>query len=488
MPRLAVARFWFEGNSFSPVPTTEAAFRAREWVSGAGALATYAGSATELGGIAAFLAATPGWTAEVIHAASAQPGGPLAAGLVDAWLAPVTERLSRGDYDAVYLSLHGAACAEDDVAPDLTIVRAIRAASGGVPLGASFDMHANLSPETAGLLDCASAYRTHPHVDMAETAGRVLAMLARTIAGEVKPVVAMAKLPRLLHSFHMRSEAGPMAELWAEAAASEMGPILDVSPFGGFAWGDTPHAGPAILVTADDDRAAAQGVADRLAASLEAKAASGRFAVSLPGPEEAIATARAAPPGPVAVLDPADNPLSGGVADTPAVLRALLAAAPDEPCVFAFLHDPETVAAAAAAGVGAGLTRPLGGRTTSAFGPPVPVTATVERLTDGRFVNRGPMERGAPVDLGRTCVLAAGAVRIIVVSRREAAIDPGFFALHGIDLAATRLVVNKAKNHFRAAYATLMTAIIECDSPGPAALDLAALPFRHVPLAWREEA
>jgi microcystin degradation protein MlrC len=486
MPHLAVARFWFEGNSFSPVPTTEAAFRSREWTSGERALATYAGSATELGGLASFLAATPGWTAEVIHAASAQPGGPLAAGEVQAWLAPVADRLRRGGYDAVYLSLHGAACAEDDVAPDLTILRAVRAASRGVPLGASFDMHGNLAPEMAGLLDCASAYRTYPHVDMAETAGRVLAMLADAVAGGIVPVVAIAKLPRILHSFHMRSEAGPMAELWAEAAAAETGPILDASPFGGFAWGDSPHAGPAILVTADRDRAAAQGVADRLAAALAAKA--GRFAITLPGAEEAIAAARAAPPGPVAVLDPADNPLSGGIADTPGVLRALLAAAPGEPTVFAFLHDPDTVAAAADAGLGAALSRGLGGRITQAFGPPVLVTATVERLTDGRFVNQGPMERGAPVDLGRTCVLAAGMVRIIVVSRREAAIDPGFFALHGIDLATQRLIVNKAKNHFRAAYAPLLSAIIECDSPGPAALDLASLPFRHVPLAWREAA
>jgi microcystin degradation protein MlrC len=486
MPHLAVARFWFEGNSFSPIPTTEAAFRAREWLRGDAALATYAGSATELGGLATFLAANTGWTAEVIHAASAQPGGPLVPGLVQAWLAPVADRLGRGAYDAVYLSLHGAANAEDDVAPDTTILRAVRAASRGVPLGASFDMHANLSPETAALLDCASAYRTHPHVDMAETAGRVLAMLARAVAGEIRPVVAMTKLPRVLHSFHMTSEAGPMAELWAEAAAAEAGPILDASPFGGFAWGDTPHAGPAMVVTADRDRHAAQAVADRLAASLDAKAASGRFAASLPKPEEALATARAAGPGTVAVLDPADNPLSGGIADTPGVLRALLAAAPDEPSVFAFLHDPDTAAAAAAVGIGGRLARPLGGQLTAAFGPPVPVVATVERLTDGRFVNQGPMERGAPVDLGRTCVLAAGPVRIIVVSRREAAIDPGFFALHGIDLGAVRLIVNKAKNHFRAAHAGSLAAIIACDSPGPAALDLASLRFRHVPLAWRQ--
>jgi len=485
MPHLAVARFWFEGNSFTPAPTTAEAFLCREWVSGEEALDRYRGTATELGGVAAFLDSHPGWTAEVILSASAQPGGPLAPGIVADWTARVTDRLGRGGFDAVFLSLHGAAVAEDDVAPDLTILRAVRQAARGVPVGASFDIHGNLAPETAALLDVASAYRTHPHIDMAETAGRVLAMLARTVAGEVRPVVAIAKLRRVIHSFHMRSDAGPMAELWAEAAAAEAGPILDASPFGGYAWGDTPHAGPSILVTADRDRAAAQTVAGRLAASLARRIEAGRFAVSLPTAEEAIGRALAGPPGLVAVLDPADNPLSGGIADTPGLLRALLAQPAAVPVVFAFLHDPGTVEAAAAAGAGRTIARPLGGRMTGAFGQPVPVTATVERLTEGRFANSGPMERGAPVDLGRTAVLRAGAVRIIVTSRREAAIDPAFFDLHGIDLGATRLIANKAKNHFRAAFAHRLAAIVECDCPGPAALDLAALPFRHVPAAWR---
>ncbi len=485
MPRLAVARFWFEGNSFTPTPTTRDAFASREWVSGEEAIARYRGTGTELGGLAAFLDANPRWTADVILSLSAQPGGPLTTEIVPLWLEAVTAALARGGHDAVYLSLHGAGCAEDDPAPELTILRAVRAATKGVPLGASFDIHGNLSPEIASLLDCASAYHTHPHVDMAETTGRVLAMLDATVAGRIAPVVAIAKVPRVIHSFHMRSESGPMAELWAEAKAAETGPILDASPFGGFSWGDTPFAGPAILVTADRDGKAAQAAADRLAASLSARIEAGRFAVTLPTPAVALEAALAGPPGLVAVLDPADNPLSGGTADTPGVLCALLARDPDVPTVFAFLHDGDTVAAAREAGPGGTITRPLAARTTDAFGPPVTVTATVERLTDGRFVNEGPMERGAPVDLGPTCVLRAGSVRIIVTSRREAAIDPAFFALHGIDLGATRLIVNKAKNHFRAAYAGRLAAIIECDSPGPAALDLLALPFRHVPASWR---
>jgi microcystin degradation protein MlrC len=109
----------------------------------------------------------------------------------------------------------------------------------------------------------------------------------------------------------------------------------------------------------------------------------------------------------------------------------------------------------------------------------------VEALTQGRFLNTGPMERGAPVDLGATAVIRRGRLRVVLTSRKEAAVDPGFFELHGIALGEVRLLANKAKNHFRAAFSGLCSAIIECDAPGPAALDLAALPFQHVPAAWR---
>jgi microcystin degradation protein MlrC len=490
MPRIAVSRLWFEGNSFAPVPTGHDAFLAREWVKGVAGLTRYRGTGTELGGLGAFLAERPGWQAELILAAAAQPGGKMADAAFAAWLAEVEAGLAAGaPWDGVYLSLHGACVTESDPAADLTTIRRVRAAIGATPLVASFDFHGNMAAEIATLLDGASVYRSYPHVDMAETAIRALRLLERRIAGE-RLHGAVAKLPVVLHSFHMRSAAagrgpdaaGPMAEVWEIARALESEAVPEAAPFGGFAWGDSPHAGPCGMAWATDP-AAARAAAEAIAAAIVARRA--RFAVALPAPEAALAAALAAPPGLVALLDPADNPLSGGVADTPGLLRALLAAGPPVPTVFAFLHDPAAVAAAREAGLGARRAFTLCARTTDAFGPPIRLEAEVERLTEGRFVNEGPMERGSPVDLGATCVLRAGDLRIIVTSRKEAAVDPAFFDLHGIALGATRILANKAKNHFRAAFAGRCAAIVECDCPGPASLDLAALPFRHVPAAWR---
>lgn len=483
MPRIAVARLWFEGNSFSPVPTGLPALRSREWGAGAPMLARYAGTATELGGLAAFLAERGDWQAELLLASSGQPGGPLTRDAFDTWLGAVLRGLRDGaPWDGVYLSLHGACVAEHEPAADLAIIRAVRDAIGTTPLTASFDFHGNMAPEIVTLLDGASVYRTYPHLDMAETALRALALLERRMMGQ-RLFGALVKLPVVLHSFHMRSAEGPMAEVWAEARALEDATVLEAAPFGGFAWGDTPHAGPCGMAWATDDTAARQAAA-RVVAAIDARR--DRFRVTLPTPAEALRMALAAPPGLVALLDPADNPLSGGVADTPALLRVLVEAQLDVPACFAFLHDPGVVAQASAMGQGAAGRFALGGRTSPDFGPPVAVNALVERLTDGRFVNAGPMEQGAPVDLGATVVLRIGALRVIVVSTKEAAVDPAFFALHGIDLTQTRLLANKAKNHFRAAFAGRCSAIVECDAPGPAALDLGLLPFRYVPPGWRQ--
>jgi len=181
------------------------------------------------------------------------------------------------------------------------------------------------------------------------------------------------------------------------------------------------------------------------------------------------------------VVDPADNPLSGGIGDTPTLFQALLEAKPKVPTVFGFFFDPALVMRCHREGEGASITTKLGGRITDAFGPPIDVTARVVKLTDGKFRNLGPMEHNLPVDLGRTAVLDVSGIQVIVTERCQTPNDPGYFALHGIDLAKIGLLCVKAKNHFRAAFTPLTRAIVDVDCPGPAAADLRHYRFRHAP-------
>jgi len=482
MPLLAVARLWYEANSFSPAIAGLDAFRRREWAMGEHALARHSGTSTELGAVAD-LAARGIWRVVTLRCAAAGPGGPMAEGLFAQALEETVAGLAGRDWDAVYLSLHGALVTTERPRADLDFVRAVRAAVGDTPLGASFDLHANLAPEIVHHLDFASGYRTYPHVDMRETAHRVLGKLARRVRGGAKLKGALAKAGAILPSHNMRTDAGPMAEVMERASDVERERnLVDASVFGGFAYADTPDAGASALAWAEDETAAQAGAADIARALYERR---GRFRPQLLPPAAALDLALRAPPGLVAVTESADNPMSGGLGDTTGLFRALLALKPPVPSVFAFFADPEVVDAARRVGVGGMLRARLGGRIAPAFGPPVEVDAKVLRLTDGKFANLGAMDRGVAIDLGGSAVLDVAGLQVIVAKTCYAADDPAFYRLHGIDLARTRLLAVKAKNHFRAAMGPLCRTIVDCDTPGPAAADLSTLPYRRIPESLR---
>ncbi|HXV24426.1 MAG TPA: M81 family metallopeptidase [Alphaproteobacteria bacterium] len=479
---LAVIRLWHEGNSFSPLRTGAREFRLREWVPSQEAHAYYRNTATEMGALCDFLDRNCDWHAQVLLAAAAPPGGPIEDELFEQLQLAVLE-VGRRPYDAVYLSLHGAMVTESDPAPELKLLSMVRERIGGTPMAVTFDLHANLAPEIADLVDIALAYKTYPHIDMRDTAAKALCLLAATVAGRLRPRLALAKVPAILPSFNMRTDSGPMAdaETLARRLEHERG-LLDVSPMGGFAYGDTPHAGASVLALADADVGAARTAAEEVARFLWENRS--RFRVQAPTPAEGVRKALAAPSGLVAVLDPSDNPMSGGIGDTPELFQALLNEAPRAPSVFAFFCDETLVCKARMAGEGGQLEAAFGGRLTDIYGPPVLAQARVRKLTDGRFVNRGPMEAGLPVALGATAVLGIGDwLQVIVTEGCHSPNDPAYFELHGIDLGRVRLLCAKAKNHFRAAFGPLCRAVIEVDAAGPAGFDLLKFPFRHAPQA-----
>ncbi len=494
--RLAVARFWYEGNAFSPLPADMAAFERCEWRAGPMALAAARDTATELAAVADFAVEHPQWEVVALRCAAALPTGPIDDAVFDRYAGELREGIlagnAEGGWDAVYLSLHGAAITASRQTPDLDLVRLVRRLLPQAPIGASFDLHANMAPEIAALLDVASCYRTHPHVDMKATATRVLDALVRCVDHSLQTRCVVLNEGLLLGSLNMRTDAGPMHDLEAAARAATTGAIREVALFGGFPYADTTHTGASVLVVSDARLDPAGDAAARAARTLtdEIRRHAPAFDVQLPTAEQAIAKALGITKrGLIAITDPADNPLSGGGGDTPGLLRALLDARVAVPTLLASFADPGIVAAACDAGVGQSIAVTLGGRYGPHFGEGIGLRATVECLTDGVFQNIGPMQTGVERNGGGSALLIVDEqpfVRIIVTAQVVPADDPAFFALHGIDPATLRLLCVKAKNHFRAAFAQRCVEIIDCDSPGPASVDLAVLPFRNARLPERQ--
>ncbi len=466
MPRLAVARLWFCSNSFTPRRTRVEDLTAHEWNDGAAAWADQRDPDSEIAGVRGFVATRPDWEVTMLRCASAPPGGPLSAEVFGSWMADLEDALRRGRFDGIYLSLHGACQAEGDPSADVTILRRVRALVGHTPVVASFDLRANLSEETAILLDGASANRAWPRGGGDQAARRALTLLEGILTGKFRPVGALARVPMVMPEPFL-FEA--LNELWSDALQKLGPPVLDASVFGGFAWGDSPYAGPSALVWADRDAGVAREVAARLALMLARWRT--RLVPRLPTPE-ALFEVLQPTEGATLVLDPSDDPSLGALADTPELLRALLAAVAqgriEGPVSYLALHDPDTVAACAAAGTGQRITRTLGARATLLYGQPVPVDATITRVVES-------------ARHGSCAVLRAGGVDIVVMAQRPAAIGPDLLEDVGLPAGSARLVAVKGAHATRTAFAELGAEAVACECPGPAAPDLLRLPFHYVP-------
>ena len=498
--RIAVARLWFEGNSFCPRPTTLADFLAREWHDGRTAPDFYRHSHTEMGAVIDWMEQHAELVqTTILRCTSAPPGGPLTNGtygvIVDEIITKLNQLQSAQALDGVYLSLHGSMLAQDILSADLHLVKMVREVIGpDCPLALSFDLHANLDPALADLAQIIVGYKTYPHIDMAQTAMKALELLFDTMCGRIKPLSMITSAELIIPSHLMATEHGPMSAI--EQIAQQWvanGELLDATPFGGFAYGDTKNTSASASICIDvssvnDDLIQAKAKASLLGAKLvnAIRARKNAFLPTLPDAAEGIRRAvelLAVQDGCVAVLDPADNPLSGGTGDTTGLFQALIDANVNVPTVFAFFHDPAIVRRAIELGLGAEIQVSLGGRITGEFGSAVEFHGRIEQIANGQFVNDGPMEQGLACNLGYSVVLSGvdqPNLSVVICSQCNSPNDMAWCRMHNIDLTKTRLFCVKAKNHFRAAFQPHLLHIIDIDAPGPAMLNLAALPYRHI--------
>lgn len=485
-PHILIGAILHETNTFNRVPTRLADFEGRYLCLDPESIrARLAGTATEMGG---FLEAAEhhGWQARLALAAGAGPSGPLAA---DDWQMLKSRMLdgARGPVDGVLLALHGAMVTEDDRDPEGTLLEALRASlAPGTPIVVTLDMHANVSARMVAQADALFAYETYPHIDHADCARDAAQALARLLA--LPPARratrrALLRPPMLDAADHGRTDPpGPMNQLVAQARALRQNPgVLATALTIGFPWADVAEAGPAVVVTTLADSPACPATLARpLARGLWDSR--GETQLDFPGVEDAMVLARESRPGdaPLILADFADNPAGGANGDSPNLLRAMLAAGLEN-AAFATLADPQAVRAAQAAGEGGVLRLSLGGHHRPDLTPPLPVTARVERLHDGRFRSHGPVLRGVQVEMGPTALLKVDGIRVIVSSRALAVTDVNLFHALGLDPARLTTIALKSRNHHRAAFGPLARQVLLVDAGGIATMQLARIAYHNLP-------
>ncbi|WP_112320915.1 M81 family metallopeptidase [Oceanibium sediminis] len=479
--RIACAGLHMECATFLPHVTGRDVFEAGT-VRGAQVIAAFENSNTVMGGFLKTLDAAGATAVPILHA----DGG--AAGLADqaavaGYRQEIVEGLTAldGSVDGLLLHLHGAMVTQDELDPDAITLDAIRKAVGpDLPIMVALDYHANLDAASIAGATAVFGYRYSPHVDMGATGERAAQCLLKTLAGDIRPAMALARPGLILPSIFSATDLEPLGSLVEKARrmSVESATYADVSLFAGFAYADVPNCGASVVAVVDGPTREAL----RLAEGMSQDIARNRDALSSAAPvhslgeglERALRIARDAE-RPVVILEHADR-----ANDSTHGLAALLGFADRARIAVPFLWDPAAAAKAVAAGEGAEVPLMLGGHSAPLAGDPVPVTARVEAVRrDFTYRGTGAMRAGSTVRLGDTALLDVRGMKISVTSLSQSAIDFDPFLEFGLDPADFDIVLLRSKTHFRAAWEGFAAEIVIVDTPDYGPADVSKLPYRH---------
>ncbi|MEJ6391981.1 M81 family metallopeptidase [Gymnodinialimonas sp. 2305UL16-5] len=382
------------------------------------------------------------------------PGGPVApetyAAQRDALLTAIKDAMP---LDAVLLLMHGAMFVPGIGDPEGELINDIRDIIGPeAMLAGSFDLHGQITAHLTDALDIFAAYRTAPHVDVAETHRRAAAMLARALQGGPRPSVYRRAVPLLMSGEMSSTFVEPCASLYAALPEHDARPgIWDANLMIGYVWADIPRATAAAVVTATD-AAAGQAAADDIAQSYWDARHDLTFDMDSLPLDEALA---ALPDGGI-LADSGDNPTGGGVGDRADVLEALLRSNV-EGAALVGIADPAAFSALQA-----------GGRQID---------------TGGSLGGGGPCVRLQieGVRFAMDCAVAqVGGVTVVISEKRRPFHNLEDFDGLGLDLDAIRLLVVKS-GYLSPDLRALPRRQIMALTDGAVNQDIAALPNHHRP-------
>ena len=486
--RIAIGGFQHETNTFAPTRASFAHFSTDSgWPGlrrGGDILDTMVARNIPMSGFIEQLRDTRHTLLPTAWAAS-EPSAHVTRDAYERIAAMIVEGVRDARPDAVYLDLHGAMVAEHLDDGEGELLARVRAVVGPhAPIVASLDLHANVS---ARMLDCADAliaYRTYPHVDMAETGARAAHLLLQRAEGMPRPVVAARRIPFLIPLSAQCTELEPSRTIYAALAALETREVPTLSFTPGFPAADFPECGPVVFAYGRTGADAA-AAADAMAKMVEQREA--HFDMPVLQPEAAVRRAmqiaqRATRP--VVIADTQDNPGAGGDSDTTGMLRALLACGARR-AALGLMVDPAAARAAHAAGAGASIHLALGGRSGIAGDAPLEASYRVEALSDGRVLCEGAFSRGATMELGPSACLRIEGVRVVVCSRKTQLADQALFRFVGIEPSEQAILVNKSSVHFRADFTPIAEEILIAAAPGPMVADPAAFGWTRLAAGMR---
>ncbi|WP_442838757.1 M81 family metallopeptidase [Acinetobacter baumannii] len=381
-------------------------------------------------------------------------------------------------FDAIYLDLHGAMVAEHlNDGEGILLSRLRKIVGQDIPIIASLDLHANVTNLMLDSADALIAYRTYPHVDMAETGARAAKLMDLRFR-HGKLYQHSYRLPFLIPINSMCTMLNPAKDFYLKLADLE-NENLSLSFAPGFPAADFEECGPVIWGYGTDN-ACVQNCVNSLYSKLIKD--EGLWEISFLTPDEAVTEAielSKKANKPIVIADTQDNPGAGGDANTTGMIKALLNNHATNAAV-GLVYDPEAVKAALAAGIGKKISIQLGGQANIKGDTPLEATFEVIHLSDGQCRFDGPMMNGMFVDVGPVACLKLEGILIAVSSSKAQMIDRNLYRIAGIEPEKMSILVNKSSVHFRADFGPIAEKILVAKAPGPMIADPSDLPWENL--------
>ena len=379
----------------------------------------------------------------------------------------------------MYLDLHGAMVAQHYDDGEGEIIERVRKLVGPqIPIAITLDLHANVTSKMLNEADILVAYRTYPHVDMAETGERCYKLLKRQLETNERQSMAMRRLPFLIPICWQCTDIEPAKGLYEllEKIETEDSHLSFAT---GFPAADFPECSPVIWAYANSKNEANQMV-DVLAKAAED--AEEQFAGKLYAPDEAIQYAinkAKIVNKPIVIADAQDNPGAGSNSESTGMLKALVANNAQNAAI-GLIVDLKAAEAAVSAGEGATIRLSLGGKSGVEGDTPFEAEFFVEKVSDGKAKAYGPYYRNRLLDMGTSACLRIGGVQVVVASQKIQMADRVMFSFIGIDPLAADILVVKSAVHFRADFTPLAEEIIVAKAPGSMPMVLEELPWSNL--------
>ncbi len=406
-----------ECSTYSPLMQTEADFTVVEGDALAAQLAPLAPHGVKLAGL--------------FHARSV-PGGALTSQTYRVFKERLLSRMNAAlPADGVFMPLHGAMHVEDVDDPEGDLLGAVRDLIGpDMPLAVSYDLHGNVTQAVVDAIDIFAAFRTAPHIDVAETHARALRMLADTIASGKRHMVGWVPVPVLMPGERTSTDDEPTRSLYAALPDHDArAGVCDANLMVGYVWADTPRATAAAVVTGTDGAAIAAS-AEALALGYWQARTEFDFGMATASLADAVRLAARAQSRPVILADSGDNPTGGGVGDRADVLAALIAQGVTGAAIVGIADAPAALAAAKA-GVGNPCALQIGASLGS-DSTQLQVQAVVERIV------------GSAASGDVEAVVSAHGLRIVLTQRRRPFHTLDDFRRLGIEPAEVSIIVVKS--------------------------------------------